>query len=114
MREESDRLCRKYGLSVIDPSARSGLDRRTLEAAQRGGSWKVQLAVTLDDLLDRVTSLPELRTELERTEFHVERWTERDATIRRDGEAKAIRLSTLARQFGWQYSLPALQQRLLG
>ena len=27
MREESDRLCRKYGLSVIDPSARSGLDR---------------------------------------------------------------------------------------
>ena len=110
MREESDRLCRKYGLSVIDPSARSGLDRRTLEAAQRGGSWKVQLAVTLDDLIDRVTSLPELRTELERTEFHVERWTERDATIRRDGEAKAIRLSTLA----WQYSLPALQQRLLG
>ena len=114
MREESDRLCRKYGLSVIDPSARSGLDRRTLEAAQRGGSWKVQLAVTLDDLIDRVTSRPELRTELERTEFHVERWTERDATIRRDGEAKAIRLSTLARQFGWQYSLPALQQRLLG
>lgn len=114
MREESDRLCRKYGLSVIDPSARSGLDRRTLEAAQRGGSWKVQLAVTLDDLIDRVTSLPELRTELERTGFHVERWTERDATIRRDGEAKAIRLSTLARQFGWQYSLPALQQRLLG
>lgn len=114
MREESDRLCRKYGLSVIDPSAHSGLDRRTLEAAQRGGSWKVQLAVTLDDLIDQVTSLPELRTELERAGFHVERWTERDATIRRDGEAKAIRLSTLAKQFGWQYSLPALQQRLLG
>lgn len=114
MRDESDALCRKYGLSIIDPSARSGLDRRTLEAAQRGGSWKVQLAITLDDLIDWVTSLPELQTELKAAGFHIERWTDRDATIRKDGETKAIRLSALARQFGWQYSLPALQQRLLG
>mgnify|MGYP004537124319 CR=1 FL=1 len=114
MREESDNLCRKYGLSVIDPSTRGGLDRRTLEAARRGGSWKVQLALLLDDAVDRITSLPALQAELEKAGYHIERWTERDATIRRDGEAKAIRLSTLAKQFGWQYSLPALQQRLMG
>ena len=114
MREESDNLCRKYGLSVIDPSTRGGLDRRTLEAARRGGSWKVQLALLLDDAVDRITSLPALQAELEKAGYHIERWTERDATIRRDGEAKAIRLSTLAKHFGWQYSLPALQQRLMG
>lgn len=105
MRGESDNLCRKYGLSVIAPSARSGLDRRTLEAARQGGSWKVQLAITLDDLIDRVTSLPELQEELQKAGFNIERWKERDATVRKEGEEKAIRLSTLAKQFGWQYSM---------
>ena len=114
MRGESDNLCRKYGLSVIAPSARSGLDRRTLEAARQGGSWKVQLAITLDDLIDRVTSLPELQEELQKAGFNIERWTERDATVRKEGEVKAIRLSTLAKQFGWQYSMSALQRRLMG
>lgn len=114
MRGESDNLCRKYGLSVIAPSARSGLDRRTLEAARQGGSWKVQLAITLDDLIDRVTSLPELQEELQKAGFNIERWTERDATVRKEGEEKAIRLSTLAKQFGWQYSMSALQRRLMG
>ena len=59
-------------------------------------------------------TLPELQEELQKAGFNIERWTERDATVRKEGEEKAIRLSTLAKQFGWQYSMSALQRRLMG
>ena len=39
MREESDRLCRKYGLSVIDPSCRPAVPPPVSGDPVRSGRW---------------------------------------------------------------------------
>ena len=51
MREQSDRLCRKYGLSVIDETTGlSGIDQTTQKLAEKGKSWKVDLCHALDEI----------------------------------------------------------------
>ena len=44
MREQSDRLCREYGLSVINQkTGLRGIDQATQKLAEQGKSWKVEL-----------------------------------------------------------------------
>ena len=50
MRAESDRLCRQYGLSVIDETTGlRGIDQATQKLAEQGKSWKVELCHALDE-----------------------------------------------------------------
>ena len=50
MRSESDKLCRKYGLTTIkNQSGLRGIDQTTQKLAEKGKSWKVELCRALDE-----------------------------------------------------------------
>ena len=53
LREVSDRLCLAYGLSVIQPKhcKTPGMSAREYRSADKGQSWKLQLAITIEDAM---------------------------------------------------------------
>ena len=53
LRDSSDKLCLKYGLSVIEsaPSKTKGMSSREYRSADKGQSWKLGLAMAIDDAM---------------------------------------------------------------
>lgn len=53
LRESSDKLCKKYGLSVIEPKPRKTkpMSPREYRAADKGKSWKIQLAIVISEAM---------------------------------------------------------------
>ncbi|MEE0857155.1 MAG: relaxase/mobilization nuclease domain-containing protein [Ruminococcus sp.] len=53
LRESSDKLCLKYGLSVIEtaPSKTKGMSAREYRSADKGQSWKLNLAMAIDGVM---------------------------------------------------------------
>ena len=53
LRESSDELCKKYGLSVIEPKPRKTkpMSPREYRAADKGKSWKIQLAIVISEAM---------------------------------------------------------------
>ena len=50
IRAESDKLCKRYGLTTIDTqSGLRGIDQATQKLAEKGISWKVELCNALDE-----------------------------------------------------------------
>lgn len=114
IRRVSDELCLKYGLSIVekdDKSKYAGLDAATLNAAQRGKSWKFNLVKDLDEALEKCKSKEEF------TEFFISKdydikFTNANITFKKHGEKKAIRADTLAKQFGKKYSSESICKSL--
>ena len=53
LRDSSDKLCLKYGLSVIEsaPSKTKGMSSREYRSADKGRSWKLDLAMAIDEAM---------------------------------------------------------------
>ena len=53
LRDSSDKLCLEYGLSVIEtaPSKTKGMSSREYRAADKGQSWKLDLAMAIDEAM---------------------------------------------------------------
>lgn len=53
LRDNSDKLCLEYGLSVIEsaPSKVSGMSAREYRSADKGQSWKLDLAMAIDEAM---------------------------------------------------------------
>ena len=53
LRDSSDKLCLEYGLSVIEsaPSKTKGMSAREYRAADKGQSWKLDLAMAIDEAM---------------------------------------------------------------
>ena len=53
LRESSDKLCLEYGLSVIEsaPSKVNGMSSREYRSADKGQSWKLDLAMAIDEAM---------------------------------------------------------------
>ena len=53
LRDSSDKLCLEYGLSVIEtaPSKTKGMSSREYRAADKGQSWKLDLAMVIDEAM---------------------------------------------------------------
>lgn len=58
LREVSDQLCLAYGLSVIQPKHRKtpGMSAREYRSADKGQSWKLQMAITIEDAMTMARS----------------------------------------------------------
>ena len=111
MREESDRLCKKYGVSIIDPDKKSkSIDRATLQLAMKNKSWKIQLLSDLDNAVKCCKSQTEFIDFLTSKDYEVRYG--KYITIKKIGEKKSIRTDTLARQFGEQYTRAELEKAM--
>ena len=53
LRDSSDKLCLEYGLSVIEsaPSKTKGMSAREYRSADKGQSWKLDLAMVIDEAM---------------------------------------------------------------
>lgn len=53
LRDSSDKLCLEYGLSVIEsvPSKTKGMSAREYRSADKGQSWKLNLAMAIDEAM---------------------------------------------------------------
>ena len=114
MREESDKLCKQYGLTTIDKqSGLRGIDQATQKLAEKGKSWKVELCRVLDEAIKLCNTKEEFIAFMKRKGFAITRYTDRHITFWKAGEKKGIRADTLAKQFGDRYTKENLE-RLMG
>ena len=114
MRAESDRLCRQYGLSVIDETTGlRGIDQATQKLAEQGKSWKVELYHALDEAKILCHSKEAFTRFMRNKGFEITRYTDRHITFQKVGEQKKIRADTLAKQFGDYYTKENLE-RIMG
>jgi hypothetical protein len=111
LREVSDELCRKYGLSVIDENTKSGIDQTTYQLAVKGKSWKVDLVKDLDEAILTCKSKLDFIDYLNKRDYKV-RYKDIHITITKQGEKKGIRVDTLARQFGEKYTKENLEKAM--
>lgn len=112
IRDESDILCHKNGLSVIDKTGNyKGIDQTTYQLAKKGKSWKVNLVKDLDIAINNCKSKNDFMNFLNKKEYSV-RYTDKNITITKNGEKKGIRADTLAKQFGIKYSKEKLEKTM--
>ena len=113
VRAESDRLCKKYGLTTIDTkSGLRGIDQATQKLAERGKSWKVELCNALDEAIMLCHSKEQFISFMKSKGFEITRYTDRHITFQKVGEQKGIRANTLAKQFGDKYTKENLERRM--
>lgn len=110
-RDISDKLCRKYGVSVISSKSEfKPIDQTTMQLALKQKSWKIQLLSDLDDAKEKCRSKSEFISFFKSRNYEIR--YEKHITIRKIGEKKAIRVDTLAKQFGNQYTKAELEKTM--
>ena len=114
MRAESDKLCKKYGLTTIDTkSGLRGIDQATQKLGEKGKSWKVELCNALEEATKLCHNKEQFIAFMKSKGFEITRYTDRNITFQKIGEDKKIRVNTLAKQFGDKYTKENLE-RLMG
>lgn len=112
MREESDKLCRENGFKIINKkSGLKKIDRITYEMASRGESWKVALLNDLDLAGSSCQGKEQFISFLNEKGYEV-KYTEKNIVIRKNSEKKGIRVDTLAKQFGVEYTKNEIEKSL--
>lgn len=107
----SDKLCRKYGVSVISTQSEfKPIDQTTMQLALKQKSWKIQLLSDLDDAKEKCRSKSEFISFFKSRNYEIR--YEKHITIRKIGENKAICVDTLAKQFGNQYTKAELEKAM--
>ncbi len=110
-RDISDKLCRKYGVSVISTQSEfKPIDQTTMQLALKQKSWKIQLLSDLDDAKEKCRSKSEFISFFKSRNYEIR--YEKHITIRKIGEKKAIRVDSLAKQFGNQYTKAELEKAM--
>ena len=111
VRRISDELCRKYGLSLIQPG-RTGQPGRSYAQwqAEREGkpTWKTPLQRDVDEAIDRSLTWRQFLREMEGRGYAF-RFDRKYPTLTPPGRQRPVRLKTL----GWQYTPEGIQQRIL-
>lgn len=112
IRNESDRLCKRYGMSVIEenPDSRS-IDKTTYQLGMQGKSWKIALVNDLDAAVQCCRSKKDFEAFFRERGYEI-RYTAHHITFKKEGEKKGIRADTLAKQFGEQYTKERLEQAM--
>lgn len=114
LRQASDDLCVKYGLSIIDKGTQSKydvLDNATIQCAKKGTSWKVQLVKDLDEAFENCNNKNDFVSFIRNKNYEI-KWTDKNITFKKQGFDKSIRADTLAKQFGNKYSKAGIEYKL--
>lgn len=112
IRSESNKLCLKNGLSIIDKhSSTKSLDRSTYQLAVKGKSWKLQLVNDISEAREQCKSKEDFIAFLESRDYDV-KYRDIHITIQKRGEKKGIRVDTLAKQFGDDFKKENLEKAM--
>ena len=71
IRAISDELCKENGLSIVENPKGKGKHYKEWLENEKGTSWKAYIKDTLDELIDKVKSFDELKTEMTNRGFEI-------------------------------------------
>lgn len=109
IRNMSDKLCRKNGLSVVVPGKGSkGKSYAEYQAEKTGTSWKGKLKIAVDALIPQVSSFEELLQRLQAAGYEIK--PGKYVSCRAPGQERFTRLKTL----GADYTEEAIRERIAG
>lgn len=77
LRDASDEICRKYGLSVVEPkkAVEKRMGTREYRSALKGNSWKINLVVVIEEAMKRAKTKDEYKRFMENHGYKVT-WTD--------------------------------------
>lgn len=107
IRRTSDRLCREYGLSVIEPSKNKGKSYPEYAADKNGLSWKSQLRLAIDKAIRRSRDFDDFLLRMELAGYTVKR-QEKNISFCNSERNKFMRSKTL----GGNYTVEAIKKRI--
>ena len=107
IRRTSDRICREYGLSVIEPNRNKGKSYIEYTADKRGGSWKSQLRQAVDKAIRRSRDFDDFILHMEIAGYTVKRQNKNISFCNSERE-KFMRSKTL----GENYTVEAIKRRI--
>ena len=107
IRRTSDRLCREYGLSVIEPSKNKGKSYSEYTADKNGLSWKSQLRLAIDKAIRRSRDFDDFLLRMELAGYTVKR-QEKNISFCNSERNKFMRSKTL----GSNYTVEAIKKRI--
>jgi hypothetical protein len=110
MQTESDRLCREYGLSVIDEPKRGKSKHYGEWKAERDGkpTYRGIVKADIDEAILRSMTERQLWDNLCKSGYHIK--FGKDITVRPEGKDRGLKLY---RNFGEDYSIDAIRNRIL-
>ena len=108
MREVSDRLCKKNGLSVIPPSQNKGMGYKEYTEAKRGTSWKQKLKQTIDRLVITAKDYDDFLRLMQEAGYEIK--TGKYISFRAKGQERFTRSKTI----GENYTEERIKERIAG
>ena len=110
MRETSDELCYEYGLSVIqDPKPGRSKHYAEWQAEREGKpTWRSIIKKDVDEAIDNATSARQFFDNLKVLGYEIKQGA--DISVRPPGKERYLRL---ARNFGDDYTIDGIRQRIL-
>ena len=107
-RRISDRICREYGLSVIEPSAKRGKSYTEYTAAKNGTSWKAKLKNMIDALIPQAKDFDDFLRLMQDNGYEVKQG--KYISFRAEGQERFTRAKTI----GSNYTKEAIAERIAG
>lgn len=106
IRRISDKLCKEYGLSVIEPSKDKGKSYTEYNAAKNGTSWKAKLKQMIDKVIPLAKDFEDFIRLMEQNGYEVKRG--KYISFRAEGQERFTRAKTL----GEDYTEEAITNRI--
>ena len=108
IRNESDRLCREHGLSVVTPGENKGKKYAEWEAERKGTSWKAMLKAVIDSTIPQAKDFEDFLRLMEAAGYEIKRG--KYISFRAAGQERFTRSKTL----GEAYAVEAITERIAG
>lgn len=116
VQEQSDALCMERGIPVIENPKKRERGSKEYRAGERGKSWKENLTIDIDRAIKRAVEKGEGEggfISYLKEKGYIVKWQNKNISIQLPGN-KAVRVDTLAKTYGGQYSKDNIERRLRG
>lgn len=115
IRNLSDELCRKHGLSVIIPAGQKGMTHYEWQMAKVGTSWKAQMKSDMDNATHEAHSYEDFISRMQTKGYKVKGETFGDNALKylsfsASGQTRFIRVTE--KNFGVGYTKEAIRERI--
>ncbi|GHU79063.1 endonuclease [Clostridia bacterium] len=108
IRNASDRLCKEYGLSVVEPGKERGKSYAEYAADKQGGSYKSKLKFAIDITVPQVSDFEDFLKRMEAAGYEIKRG--KYVSFRAPGQERFTRCKTL----GEDYTEDSITKRIAG
>ena len=108
IRNESDRLCKEHGLSVVTPGQDKGKKYAEWDAERRGTSWKAKLKALIDATIPKAKDFDDFLRLMEAAGYEIKRG--KFVSFRVPGQERFTRSKTL----GEACTVEAITERIAG